>query len=174
VVTSAYVRAVGGLLRVGLVVLFLYGGLLGLTYFRFISTPKGFIPAQDMGYLMVNVQLPDSASMERTDKVMRQVEEIALDLEINGKKGIRHVTGIIGQSFVLNAAGSNFGSLFINLKPYPERRDPATSSDAIANHLRAEFGKVKDAMVAVFGPPPVRGVGRAGGFAIMIEDRGDL
>jgi multidrug efflux pump len=173
--TAGYVRLVGGLLRVSAIVLMLYGGLLALTYFRFVVTPKGFIPSQDMGYLMVNVQLPDSASMERTDKIMTQIEDIALNLEINGKKGIWHVTGISGQSFVLNAAGSNFGSLFINLKPYPLRRDPDLSSDSIANKLREECAKKIDgAMVAVFGPPPVRGVGRAGGFTIMIEDRGDF
>jgi multidrug efflux pump len=78
-------------------------------------------------------------------------------------------------SFVLNASGSNFGSCFINLNPYPERRDPKLSGDAIAASLRKDFDKhIFDAQVAVFGPPPVRGVGRAGGFAVMIEDRGDL
>jgi multidrug efflux pump len=168
--TSGYVRLVGGILRVSVVMLVIYGGLLALTYFRFLNTPKGFIPAQDMGYLMVNVQLPDSASMERTDKVMRQIEGIA-----TGMPGVWHVTTISGSSFVLNANGSNFGSVFINLKPYPERRTPDLSSDAIANNLRMACNEqIKDAMVAVFGPPPVRGVGRAGGFTIMIEDRGDL
>ncbi len=167
--TSGYVRLVGGLLRISIVVLFIYGGLLALTYFRFTSTPKGFIPSQDMGYLMVNVQLPDAASMERTDKVMEQIETIA-----KNTPGVWHATGIVGQSFVLNAAGSNFGSLFVNLKPYPERRDPDLFSDAIANKLRKAFGEqIQGAQIAVFGPPPVRGVGRAGGFTIMIEDRGD-
>ncbi len=168
--TAGYVRLVGGLLRVSAVALLVYGGLLALTYFRFTGTPRGFIPSQDMGYLLVNVQLPDSASKERTDKVMRQIEKIAGKLP-----GVRHVTGISGQSFVLNAAGSNFGSLFVNLKPYPLRRDPSTFSDAIAATLRERFGKeIADAQIAVFGPPPVRGVGRAGGFAIMVEDRGDF
>jgi len=167
---DGYTRAVAGSLRVSVLVLGIYGGLLVLTYLGFVSTPRGFIPAQDMGYLMVNVQLPDSASMQRTNEVMRQIERIALKTP-----GIRHVTGISGQSFVLNAAGSNFGSLFVNLKPYPERRAPELASDAIANALREEFGQQIDgAMVAVFGPPPVRGVGRAGGFALMLEDRGDL
>ena len=84
-------------------------------------------------------------------------------------------TGIAGQSFVLNADGSNFGSLFVNLKDYADRRDPRLSSDAIANSCGSDFGKeILEAQVAVFGPPPVRGVGRAGGFALMIEDRGDL
>ncbi|HYT93874.1 MAG TPA: efflux RND transporter permease subunit, partial [Gemmataceae bacterium] len=168
--TSGYVHAVSGLLRVCVVALLVYGGLLVLTYTSFVHTPRGFIPSQDMGYLMVNVQLPDSASAQRTDEVMRRLEAIALKTP-----GVWHATGIRGQSFVLNAAGSNFGSMFINLQPYPDRREPHLSSEAIANHLRKEFfEQVKGAQVAVFGPPPLRGVGRAGGFAIMVEDRGDL
>jgi multidrug efflux pump subunit AcrB len=168
--TAGYVWLVGRLLRVSLVALVVYGGLLALTYRTFTSTPRGFIPNQDMGYLMVNVQLPDSASTERTDRVMRQLEKIVLRTP-----GVKHVTGIVGQSFVLNAAGSNFGSCFVNLKDYSQRRDPELSSDSIAAKLRKEFAQdVFDANVAVFGPPPVRGVGRAGGFALMVENRGDL
>jgi multidrug efflux pump len=168
--THGYTRLIAGALRLCVIMLMLYGGLLALTYWEFGQTKRGFIPQQDMGYLMVNVQLPDSASMERTDGVMRQIEKIALSVP-----GIRHVTCISGTSFVLNASGSNFGSCFINLKNYPDRRDPDLSSDAIANKLRQRFGKeILEANVAVFGPPPVRGVGRAGGFAMMVEDRGDF
>jgi multidrug efflux pump len=213
--TTGYVRLVGRLLRASAVALLVYAGLLGLTYWGFERTPRGFIPSQDMGYLLVNVQLPDSASMQRTDEVMRQIEQIALRMP-----GIKHVSGIAGMSFVLSANGSNFGSMFVNLKDYPDRRDPEQqielakkriaetkdeaslstderhqldqarelvaeaerhpghvdlSSDAIANRLRVELGqKIHGAMVAIFGPPPVRGVGRAGGFALMVEDRGDL
>jgi multidrug efflux pump len=168
--TGGYVRLVGGLLRVSVVVLVVYGGLLALTYWGFSNTSRGFIPAQDMGYLMINVQLPDSASAERTDRVMRHVERIVL-----GTPGVRHVTGIAGQSFVLNAAGPNFGSCFVNLMDYRDRREPSLSSEAIANKLRQDFAReIFDASLAVFGPPPVRGVGRAGGFALMIEDRGDF
>jgi multidrug efflux pump len=169
-VIGGYTRLVGGLLRVSIAVLLIYVGLLALTYTRFTGTPKGFIPAQDMGYLMVNVQLPDAASLERTDDVMRRIERIGMEVP-----DIKHVTGVVGLSFVLNANGPNFGSLFVNLDPYPERRDPARSADAIANTLRQRFAKeILEAQVAVFGPPPVRGVGRAGGFALMIEDRGDF
>jgi multidrug efflux pump len=168
--TEGYTRLVGGLLRISVVMLVVYGGLLALTYWVFDRTPRGFIPSQDMGYLLVNVQLPDSASKERTDKVLRQIEQIGLRTP-----GIKHISGISGQSFVLNAAGSNFGSVFVNLNEYELRREPGLSSDDIAAKLRAEFEKeVFDASVAVFGPPPVRGVGRAGGFALMVEDRGDV
>ena len=165
-----YTRTVGLLLRLSVVVLLLYGGLLGLTYYGFKQTAKGFIPSQDMGYMLVNVQLPDASSMERTEQVMKQVYRIAKET-----KGVRHVTTIAGQSFVLNAFGSNFGSVFINLADYDERRNPKLHSDRIAAELRRRFAaEVSDAMIAVFGPPPVRGAGRAGGFAIMIEDRGAL
>ncbi len=168
-VTAAYTGLVGRLLRVAALALVVYAGLLGLTWWEFHTTARGFIPQQDMGYLMVSVQLPDSASMERTGKVMRQIEEIGLRTP-----GIRHITCIAGQSFILSAAGPNFGSCFVNLKDYSDRRDPSLSSEAIANTLRREFGTINDANIAVFGPPPVRGVGRAGGFAVMIEDRGDF
>src|SRR6185503_10459858 len=81
--------------------------------------------------------------------------------------------GVTGQSFALNAIGSNFGSLFIGLDDYPKRRDPELSSPHIVETLNRRFTQLPDAMVQVFPPPPVRGVGRAGGFTIVIEDRGD-
>ncbi len=168
--TGAYTRAVGGLVRVSVLVLVVYGGLLGLTWWRFVVTPKGFIPAQDMGYLMVSVQLPDAASLERTQAVIDRIVRIAV-----AHPAVKHCSGITGQSFVLNAFGSNFGSLFVNLKDYHLRRSVELSSETVANDLRAAFGhQVKEANVQVFPPPPIRGVGRAGGFMIMIEDRGDL
>ena len=168
--TRGYVRLVGGMLRVSVLVWIGYLSLVGVTWLEFLRVPSGFIPPQDMGFLMINVQLPDSASLDRTDAVMRKVEEIARPIP-----GVRHVAGIGGQSFVLSAAGSNFGSLFLGLKDYSLRRDPAQSSDAIANQLRGRFAKeIPDANIAVFGPPAVRGAGRAGGFAVMLEDRGDV
>src|SRR5260370_38859580 len=88
--------------------------------------------------------------------------------------GVRHATGIGGQSFVLSAAGSNFGSMFINLKDYADRRDPSLSAEAIRSELMKRCAaEIYDGDVAAFAPPPVRGVGRAGGFALMVEDRGD-
>jgi multidrug efflux pump len=175
-------RPLRGALRLAvpstLVALAAYVGLLGLTYWGFATTPRGFIPQQDMGYLMITVQLPDSASTERTDRVMSQMETIA-----RADPGVWHATSIVGQSFALSATGSNFGSMFINLKPYPERRDPFVTEDgraldlsatAIANRLTAGFAAIPDAMIQVFPPPPVRGAGRAGGFAFVVEDRGDL
>ncbi len=261
---------------------------------EFTGVPRGFIPSQDMGYMLVNIQLPDSASLERTKKVISKINEISHDTP-----GINATVGIAGQSLLMNAYGSNFGTMFITLKPFSERQDPLVDRvfrwldlwfdlekldaqmpeplkrklaecrrwepsqklytrlpdslkhevaqyasdelidkldprmperlkrqlvvytgddrfdlkspdprvprelakevagytlgprlrrwlrlpeeapslyyEAIMNKLRAEFArKIPEATIAVFGPPPVRGVGRAGGYMIMIEDRGDL
>src|SRR5262249_4758908 len=140
------------------------------TYGVFTMTPKGFIPSQDMGYLLVSVQLPDAESKERADAVMWKLQEIALDIP-----GISHTTTTSRQPFALSVFGSTFGSMFVRLGEYKERRHPSLFGEAIANKLRQAFAaKVPEASVAVFAPPPVRGAGRAGGFALVIEDRGDL
>jgi multidrug efflux pump len=167
--TNAYVWTVGRLLRISLLVLAVYGGLLFATWFVFARTPKGFIPAQDMGYFLVNVQLPDAASFERTEAVMQRVQQMALK-----QPGVNHTLSVTGQSFLLSAFGSNFGSMFVLLDEFSHRRRPELHSEAIAAALRRQYGtEVYDAQVTVFGPPPVRGVGRAGGFRLMIEDRGN-
>ena len=100
-----------------MIVLLVYVGLIGLTGFGFTRVPSGFIPSQDKGYLLVNIQLPDSASLERTVEVTAAVEKIALETP-----GVAHTVAIPGQSFVLNAISSNYGSMFIILEPFDERR----------------------------------------------------
>src|SRR5580704_10625082 len=122
-----------------------------------------------MGYLICSVQLPDAASKERTEVVMAKLVAIARKVP-----GVKHVTGVCGQSFVLNAFGSNFGSMFVNLDDYSERRDLDRSADSIAAQIRAGVAQIQEAQIFVFGPPPVRGAGRAGGFTMMVEDRGDF
>ena len=115
--TALYGRIVGRLLRLSTIVLVIYAGLVGLTGWSFTRVPTGFIPEQDKGYLVVNLQLPDSASLERTMDVSRRVEQIALDT-----KGVAHTNSIPGLSFILNSAvSSNFGSMFIVLEPFEER-----------------------------------------------------
>jgi multidrug efflux pump len=168
--THAYTRAIGGMLRTSVLVLLGYLALVGLTGWGFNQLPRGFIPQQDMGYLMMSVQLPDAASDERTRAAMDQIEEI-----VKNTPGIAHSSAISGQSFALGAAGSNFGSMFVLLERFEKRQDPKLSSDNIIDHLRARFAtEVPDATVVVFPPPPIRGVGRAGGFRFMVEDRGDV
>ncbi len=166
--TSAYVRAVSGLLRVSAFVLLVYGGLLFLTWYGFTHTPTGFIPPQDKGYLLVNVQLPDAASSARTEAVVQKIEKIA-----RGRKGVKNALAISGQSILLNANAPNFGALYLMLDDFDERRDAALSADAIAASLQEELRqKAPEAAVNIFGAPPVEGLGTAGGFKIILEDRG--
>ncbi|HVW39480.1 MAG TPA: efflux RND transporter permease subunit [Pirellulales bacterium] len=167
--TGAYARVVGGLLRVSLIVLAVYGGLLGLTYKTFVETPKGFIPAQDKGYLLVNVQLPDSASVQRTRQTMLDIEKIAAKIP-----GVKHTVAIAGQSILLNANAPNFGAMYVMLDDFHHRVKEGLSGDAIAARLQAALEEtVGDGLINVFGAPPVEGLGTAGGFKIVIEDRGD-
>jgi multidrug efflux pump len=107
-VTGAYTRAVGMLLRVSALVLVVYGGLLGLTYWGLAKSPSGFIPMQDKGYLLVNVQLPDAASLERTEDVMRDIDAIA-----RRNPGVEHTVAIAGQSILLGANAPNFGAVYV-------------------------------------------------------------
>jgi multidrug efflux pump subunit AcrB len=165
--TGLYIAVVRMLLRVSVVVLLVYGGLLGLTYIGFTRTPTGFIPVQDKGYLLVNVQLPDSASVERTGKVMRRIEEIA-----SHTPGVKHTVAIAGQSILLNANAPNFGAMYVMLDDFEHRTRQKLSADVIANRLQTACqDAIKDGLINVFGAPPVEGLGTAGGFKIVIEDR---
>ncbi len=166
--TRFYTRLVGLTLRVSALVLLVYGGLLALTYYSFNEAPAGFIPAQDRGYLLVNVQLPDAASVERTQQVMARIEQIA-----KATPGVEHTVAMSGQSILLNANAPNYGAMYVMLKDFHERaHHEELSADAISERLldvcRSEIGEAK---INVFGAPPVEGLGTAGGFKIVIEDR---
>jgi multidrug efflux pump len=168
--TALYGRTVGYTLRLSAMVLIIYGGLLGLTYWQFMRTPTGFVPQQDKGYLLVNVQLPDSASVERTQRIMAHVEELARATE-----GVAHTVGVSGQSLMLSASAPNVGSLYVLLKPFDQRRGHGLSADAIAEEIRkACQEKIRAARVSVFGAPPIDGLGSTGGFKLIVEDRGNL
>jgi multidrug efflux pump subunit AcrB len=167
--TGMYTRTVGGLLRVSIVVLLVYGGLLALTYGSFSKAPKGFIPSQDKGYLLVNVQLPDSASVLRTERVMHRIERIARDTP-----GVSHTVAVAGQSLLLNANAPNFGAMYVMLDDFHDRRSPHLTGEAIAGRLEAVLqSEIPDGLVNLFGAPPLEGLSTAGGFKIMVEDRGD-
>lgn len=166
--TAAYGWTVGRLLRLSAIVLIVYGGLLFLTYYGFTRVPTGFIPMQDKGYLVVNVLLPDSASAERTREVMAKIDHIARQID-----GVGHTVLNAGQSFILNAFSSNFGGGFIPLKPFEERREHSQSADAVAAQIRRRCAaEIPEALVSIFGAPPIDGLGSAGGFKLMVQDRG--
>jgi hydrophobe/amphiphile efflux-1 (HAE1) family protein len=168
--TNLYAGTVGRLLRVSFLVLLVYAGLLGLTYWEFTRTPIGFIPQQDKGYLILNVQLPDAASVERTRRLMARIEKAAL-----ATPGVAHTVGISGQSLILNANAPNFGSMYVMLKPFAERTSPDQTADAITAALEERCRKeVRGAIVSVYGAPPIEGLGTTGGFKVIVEDRGNL
>ncbi|MGL4555318.1 MAG: efflux RND transporter permease subunit, partial [Gemmataceae bacterium] len=168
-VTEGYTRSVAVLLRVSVLVLVGYAGLLWGTWHLFTTTPTGFIPQQDKGYLLVNVQLPDAASLDRTTKLMADIERVALGVE-----GVKHTVAISGQSILLGANSSNFGSVYVMLQEFHDRHGPDLSADAIARELRQRLREtVTEADVGIFGAPPVDGLGTAGGFRVIVEDRGD-
>jgi multidrug efflux pump subunit AcrB len=166
-----------------------YLGLLALTVWRVDTAPKGFIPTQDQGYLLLNVQLPDAASVQRTQAIMDKIQRICLgddklhesaglplpkpgEKKYPGIPGIEHMVGIAGESFLLSTTGSNLGSAFIILKPWGER--PSAEYDAaIAKRIQTECAaEIEGALVGAFRAPPIRGLGNAGGFKLQTEQRG--
>jgi multidrug efflux pump len=169
-VTETYGQTVGWCLRASAIVLVVYVGLLGLTGLGMARIPSGFVPIQDKGYLIADVRLPDSASLERTLEVTDKVTQIALETP-----GVAHIVCIPGQSFVLNANSSNYAGVFIPLRPFQQRRGAELSGEAILKRLRVRLAKeVPEARVLAFGAPAVRGLGNAGGFKLMVKATGDV
>ncbi len=167
--TTAYTRAVSWLLRVSFLVVVVYGGLLALTWWGFTHTPTGFIPAQDKGYLLVNVQLPDAASVKRTEEVVAKIEAVAKETP-----GVKHTVAISGRSILLNANAPNYGALYLMLESFDERTTKEKSAEEITRVLQKKFEqRVPEATVHIFGAPPVEGLGTAGGFQIVIQNTGD-
>ena len=169
--THRYTWSIGWALRLSILVLIGYAGLIGLTGWAFQQAPTGFIPQQDKGYLLVNVQLPDSASVQRTTEVMKRIEAIAL-----GTPGVQHTVAIAGQSLLLNAKASNYGAMYVMLGGFHERAQMGhLTADAIARTLQDEFDQeIREGTVNVFGAPPVDGLGTSGGVKLVIEDRNNL
>lgn len=166
---TAYGAAVGLLLRVAVIVLAVYGGLMFLTYKGFTTVPVGFIPEQDKGYLIVNAQLPDGASLERTEAVITELEKIATETP-----GVAHTIAVPGYSILNSTNIPNLGGMFVILEPFEDRKeDSKLSSPAIAANLRGRYGGIQEAAIAIFGAPPVDGLGNTGGFKMQLQDRAD-
>jgi multidrug efflux pump len=163
---DVYGRTVALVLRFSIVVLVVYGGLISLTSLGFTTVPTGFIPAQDKGYLIVDVQLPYGASLERTDAVLLRASDI-----IQGTPGVAHAVGIAGFSGATFSNRSNAGVIFATLRPFEERAKHGPSTAEITQHLRQRLSDMQEARVSVFPPPPVQGLGTSGGFKLDVQDR---
>ncbi|MFT3830253.1 MAG: efflux RND transporter permease subunit [Opitutaceae bacterium] len=163
-----YSAGVARILRVATIALVVYVGLLGATAWLFRTTPSGFVPTQDKQYLIAFTQLPAAASLDRTDAVVHRMAELALH-----HPGIAHTIAFPGLSINGFTNAPNSGIVFVALKPFAERTSADLSGPAIARQLQQEYGEIQDAYIAIFPPPPVRGVGTIGGFKLYIEDRQD-
>ena len=157
----------GKVVRFAALMLVVYGGviLFGLNEFR--KAPIGFIPQVDQGYLIIVTQLPGGASLARTDDVNRRVVEAALQVP-----GITHAVNFVGFSGATFTNAPNSGAVFVALEPFAERaKDPRKSAPALQAALQQKLSVLQEALVLVIAPPPVRGIGTAGGFRMMVEDR---
>lgn len=167
--SNGYVGVVGRVIRGSGIALILYAGLMVLTWFGFASTPTGFVPPQDKQYLVAFAQLPDAASLDRTEDVIKRMSDIALKQE-----GVEAAIAFPGLSINGFTNSPNAGIVFVTLKPFEERKDASLSAGAIAGALNGKYSEIQDAYMAIFPPPPVQGLGTIGGFRLQIEDRGNL
>jgi len=166
--SHGYSRLVARAVSIGGIMLAVYATVLALGIFEFRAAPIGFIPQLDRGYIIVAAQLPPGAAIDRTDKVLRRAVDIALDTP--GVAGAVNFVGFSGATFT---QASNSGAAFLVLEPFDKRAgDKAKSAAGIQAELFKRFAPIQDALVLVILPPPVAGIGNAGGFRMMIEDRG--
>jgi multidrug efflux pump len=164
---NGYTRVVHRLLRLSVIVLLVYVGLLVFTGWEFDKVPGGFIPTQDQGYLIAFAQLPDGASLQRSDEVRKQMSEIGLKIP-----GVAHTVEFAGYSGLDGTNRNNTVTIFLALAPFEDRvKDPRLSGPGITAAVRPKFAQIQDARVLVFPPPPVRGIGNAGGFKMQVQDR---
>ncbi|MBL9114913.1 MAG: efflux RND transporter permease subunit [Verrucomicrobiaceae bacterium] len=166
---GSYQWIVGRAIRLSVVSLLLYGGLVYLGYDVFNKVPGGFVPTQDKKYLVAFAQLPDGASLERTDAVMRRMSDIIMKTP-----GVENAIGFPGLSINGFSNASNSGIVFVGLKPFEERTTPDLSGEAISMALNMQFSQIQEAFVLAVMPPAVNGMGAIGGFKLQVEDRADL
>ncbi len=157
------------LLRRAALVMLLFVALSGLTGWQFGRVPTGFLPEEDQGYVMASIQLPDGASLGRTQQVLKQIDGI-----LESVPGIRDWVSLGGFSLIDGTNASNAAIIFITMDPWDERTDPALSQDAILADLQRQFFAIQEAIVFAFPPPAISGLGVAGGFQFQLQDRGGV
>ena len=167
--SEAYGRGVTSILRRKSAAMLVYAVLLGLTALLFTRIPAGFVPAPDKQYLIGIAQLPAGASLDRTDKVIREMSEIALTIP-----GIRDSVAFPGLSIAGFTAAPNEGIVFFGLEDFDERTTPELSKDAILGKVNGAIQRIQGARMFVVPPPGVDGVGTAGGFKLQVQDRAGL
>ena len=165
--TGGYVGLTGIVARkIGRSMIFI-GILIALIVVLFRAVPGGFVPEEDNGYILINLQLPDASSLQRTDEVCRKVEAILADT-----KGVDNYTTLAGYSLITGVSGPNTGFFFVSLKPWEERPDKQERSFEMIAALNKRFAmEVPEAIVVAFGPPAIPGLGTGAGFTFMLQDQ---
>jgi HAE1 family hydrophobic/amphiphilic exporter-1 len=165
--TGSYLSFTGILVRKVSRSMIFIGIILVLTVLLFKGVPGGFVPEEDNGYFLINVQLPDASSLQRTDIVCKKIEDI-----LAKTKGIDNYTTVAGFSLISGVASSNNAFFFVSMKPWEERTETEERSfetiEALNKIISAE---VPEAFVAVFGPPAIQGLGTGAGFTLMLQDK---
>jgi hydrophobe/amphiphile efflux-1 (HAE1) family protein len=167
--SSSYGKMTSRLVRATAIILVFYVGLISLTGVQFSKMPTGFIPDQDIGYLAAVVQLTPGSSLARTDAVVREVNDIILKTP-----GIEHTSPVAGFDVTTNSNAPNVGTIFLGLPSLYGRHIPGVNAATVLAAVRRRLSVIKDAFVLVINPPPVQGLGAAGGFKMMVEDRNNL
>ena len=163
-VRNGYVSIVRRLLRVSIVGIVLVVGVLAASVWLFGKTPQSFLPDEDQGAIFATLRLPEGASLNRTEVIVKQVEDIVMPIP-----GVEGVLSVVGLNFIDNIASSNQAFFVIRLKPYEDRTDPAQSAGSIITHLRPQMAAIEGAIAFPFNLPPILGLGSTGGFQYVLE-----
>jgi hydrophobe/amphiphile efflux-1 (HAE1) family protein len=164
--SSTYGRVTGRFIRASAIMGAVYVCLIALTAFQMSRMPTGFIPEQDIGYQAVVIILPPGASLERTDEVVREVNDIVLKVP-----GVEHNSPVAGFDVTTSTIAPNVGTVFYSLPSLYDKHVPGVNAATMLPRVRAALSGIKDAVIIVVNPPPVQGLGSAGGFKFMVEDR---
>jgi multidrug efflux pump len=164
---AGYIRVLEHVVRLSMLVLAVYAGLLVLTFWGFKTVPLGFIPEQDQGYIIVALQLPDASTIDRTDAVLNQMAAIA-----QKRPGIEATFAVTGLNLLTGTNQTNAAVIFLPLKAFGERNGkPEESAKALSAYLNEQYSHIQEAFSLVLLPPPVQGIGQAGGFKMQVENR---
>lgn len=165
-VSVRYGWIVARMLRGGLMIMVVYLGLMVLTGVQFNRVPGGFIPAQDQGYFIVSIQLPPGASLDRTDAVVQEAVDLLLDMD-----GVENAVAFAGFAGATFTNSTNAAAIFPVLESFDSRKQQGLGYDGLLNEMRGRMASIEEAFIVVIPPPPVRGIGNAGGFRMMVQDR---
>ncbi|WP_420334359.1 efflux RND transporter permease subunit [Roseibium sp.] len=162
---AAYAWLVCRLVKVTILMLLIYAGLMYAAYFQFNRAPTGFIPDQDQGYLITVVQLPAGASLTRTDAVIREASDL-----LRGMDGFSHTVAFAGLDGATFTNAPNAGAIFVVTDPFEERLPKGLTNDVLIGRAFAELSSITDAILFVIAPPPIQGIGNAGGWTLYLQD----